>query len=163
MRNGPITVARTFWNAFGERDYCDREVQQAKVSTRLKPKRRNKNKMYSSKQHHQKSKDSVLNMWQQTCSGLNCVMVPTSLKKHPQPIVQEYHWCKLCFGNTDRQRYFHTSNDDKRASHYQMCQVAKNEHQAGICKHCCMLLDKSVEERGKKEDHNEGLEKCVVY
>eukprot|EP00986_Skeletonema_menzelii_P016632 scaffold15248_cov108-Skeletonema_menzelii.AAC.1 len=83
-------------------------------------------------------------------------MVPTSLKKHPQPIVQEYHWCKLCFCKTDRQPYFHTSND-KRASHYQMCQVAK------ILEHQAVVLDKSVEEQGKKEDHNEGLGNCVYY
>ena len=60
----------------------------------------------------------------ETCSGLNFVMVPTSLKNHSQPIVQEYHWCKLCFGKTDHQSYFHTSND-KRASDFQICQVAE--------------------------------------
>ena len=42
-----------------------------------------------------------------------------------------------------------------------LCKVAQVSHSANICSHCCMLLDDSVAERGKKEDHNKGHGNCV--
>ncbi len=96
-----------------------------------------------------------------TCCGLNCVMVPTTSKTNPQPSVRQQHWCKLCFGKTDRREYFHTSNDSRASATLPLCKVATITNHSKMCKHCCMLLDESIEERGKKDDHNKGHGNCV--
>ena len=95
------------------------------------------------------------------CCGLNCVMVPTTSKTNPQPSVRQQHWCKLCFGKTDRREYFHTSNDSRASATLPLCKVATITNHSKMCKHCCMLLDESIEERGKKDDHNKGHGNCV--
>eukprot|EP00986_Skeletonema_menzelii_P012977 scaffold7346_cov154-Skeletonema_menzelii.AAC.9 len=77
--------------------------------------------------------------------------------------LKEVTMSSVSVGNTNTTHVCNAEIRPQRATKYskKSGSVAKIEHQAGVCKHCCMLLDKSVEERGKKEDHNEGLGNCV--
>ena len=55
-------------------------------------------------------KDTCFACVSNTCSGLECVMVPTKSKNLPAPGIYKQHWCNVCFGVTVGQGAFHSSN-----------------------------------------------------
>lgn len=98
----------------------------------------------------------------ESCTGLECVMEPTRTNSNPKLAVYNFHWCNLCFGKTVGRGAYHTSNSQKSSQKkIPLCQVATIPSHGGICKHCCMILDESIAERGKKEDHNKGQGNCI--
>ena len=96
-----------------------------------------------------------------TCSGLDCVMVPTKTRNNPKLAIYKQHWCNVCFGTTLGKGAFHTSNRTRVSNKIPLCKAAQIPESADMCHHCFMLLDKSIEARGKKEDHNNGHGNCV--
>jgi len=94
------------------------------------------------------------------CDGMKCIMTLTQSKNKPAGLHRQ-HWCTLCFGNTSTKNSLHTTFDKNNNNKIPLCQVKQLSDHGNMCSNCCMIIDSSVQARGKKVQHPGGVGKCI--